>query len=183
MDLRVDQGEKRAHLSLRILGLDPGSHITGVGIVESSGSKLTHVHHQLIKAPKGLPLPARLQFIFKDLALIAQKYRPQVVVVEQVFLGKNVDSAFKLGHARGVCMLALHEVGAETFELSAKEVKKILTGHGGASKEQVRQMVCQWLRVELVEKEMDISDALSLAISGSFEYEKRLRMKQFEGGI
>jgi crossover junction endodeoxyribonuclease RuvC len=169
--------------TIRILGLDPGSHLTGLGIVESSGSEIRYLHHQLLKTPKGASLETRLRAIFNELSKVARTYQPDVVVVERVFLGKNVDSAFKLGHARGVCLLALQEVGAQMFEISAKEVKKLLTGNGGASKEQVRQMVCRWLNVELQEKEMDVSDALSLAISGSFEYEKRLRLRELQGGL
>lgn len=170
-------------MSLKILGLDPGSHLTGVGIVEVSGSKLTHLHHEVIKAPSKRPLEERLVVIYNQLSKVVERFQPEVVVVERVFLGKNVDSAFKLGHARGVCLLALQAGGAMTLEISAREVKKILTGSGAASKEQVRQMVCQWLSVDIVEKEMDISDALSLAISGCFEYEKRQRLKQLEGGL
>jgi len=157
--------------------------LTGVGIVESSGSEIRYLHHQLIKAPATAPLEIRLQWIHRELSNIAARFRPDVVMVERVFLGKNVDSAFKLGHARGVCLLALSVDGARVFEISAKEVKKLLTGNGGASKDQVRQMVEQWLRVELLEKEMDVSDALSLAISGSFEYEKRLKLRELQGGL
>lgn len=169
-------------MSLRILGLDPGSHITGVGIIETSGSNISYLHHALIKAPQ-VSLEARLKFIFHELTAVAQQFRPDVVVVERVFLGKNVDSAFKLGHARGVGLLAFSQSGAQVLEISAREVKKILTGSGSAGKEQVRQMVCQWLKVNLVEKEMDVSDALSLAISGCFEYEKRRRTKQLMGEL
>lgn len=169
-------------MSLRILGLDPGSHVTGVGIIETSGANISYLHHALIKAPQG-SLEARLKFIFHELTEVAQQFKPNIVVVERVFLGKNVDSAFKLGHARGVGLLTFFNSGAEVFEISAKEVKKILTGSGSASKEQVRQMVCQWLKVDLVEKEMDVSDALSLAISGCFEYEKRLRTRQLMGEL
>lgn len=167
---------------MRILGLDPGSHLTGIGIVETSGSEIRYLHHQLLRAPKGA-LEIRLQSLYDQLSAVTEQYRPDVIMIERVFLGKNVDSAFVLGHARGVCLLALQKYKPQTFEISAKEVKKLLTGSGAASKEQVRQMVCQWLRVELAEKEMDVSDALSLAISGSFEYEKRQRLKQLEGNL
>lgn len=167
---------------LKILGLDPGSHITGVGLIEVSGMNLKHVHHQLIRAPKG-PLEERLFNIYEQLKKVAELYRPELVVVERVFLGKNVDSAFKLGHARGVALMALHSAGAQVFEISAREVKKILTGSGAGSKEQVRQMVGQWLKIDILEKEFDVSDALSLAISGSFEYEKRKRLAQMEGQL
>lgn len=175
-------GGRELNLSLKILGLDPGSHITGVGIINTSDAKISYLHHELIKAPK-LSLEVRLQFIFNKLTQLMGHFRPDIVVVERVFLGKNADSAFKLGHARGVGLLAALNGGADIFEISAKEVKKILTGSGSASKEQVRQMVCQWLKVELIEKEMDVSDALSLAISGCFEYEKKQRMRQLEGGL
>lgn len=166
---------------MRILGLDPGSHLTGIGIVETSGSgEIRYLHHELVRAPKAA-LEIRLQSLYDQLSVLTDRFKPEVVMIERVFLGKNVDSAFVLGHARGVCLLALQKYKPQVLEISAKEVKKLLTGSGAASKEQVRQMVCQWLRVELAEKEMDVSDALSLAISGSFEYEKRLRLKQLEG--
>tara|TARA_Y100001935_G_scaffold253279_1_gene259121 strand:- start:5665 stop:6189 length:525 start_codon:yes stop_codon:yes gene_type:complete len=168
--------------SIRILGLDPGSHITGVGVVDVQGSQLIHQHHQVIRAPKAT-LEKRLIYLFEALKDLSHSYQPDVVVVERVFLGKNVDSAFKLGHARGVALMALYQGGGQIFEISAREVKKILTGSGSASKEQVRQMVGQWLKIDFQDKEMDVSDALSLAISGSFEYEKRLRLKQLEGEL
>ncbi len=166
---------------MKILGLDPGSHITGVGVIETTGGRISYLDHTLVKAPKGADLSKRLQFIYVQLTQLSARISPDIVVLERVFLGKNVDSAFKLGHARGVCMLAFSQ--SLILEIAAKEVKKILTGSGAASKEQVRQMVTQWLKIEIHEKEMDVSDALSLAISGCFEYEKRLRLKQLEGGL
>lgn len=176
-------GGREKTLSLKILGLDPGSHLTGVGIVQTSGSDISYLYHELIKAPRGASLPLRLHCIYDALLTLSQKFQPDVVVVENVFLGKNVDSAFKLGQARGAALLALTRTSSQILEISAREVKKILTGSGAAGKEQVRQMVCQWLKVDLKEKEMDVSDALSLAIAGCFEYEKKRRLQQLEGEL
>ncbi len=174
------------HKAIRILGIDPGSHLMGLGVIETQESRFIHIHHELIRAPKTADLGLRLVHIHKHLEAMLAQFRPDIVVVEQVFFGKNADSAFKLGHARGVALLGGQLSGAIVLEVSAREVKKILTGSGGASKEQVRDQVCRWLGLKIEQKEMDVSDALSLAIAGSFEYEKRLRLQKMErsmGGL
>lgn len=162
------------------MGIDPGSHLTGVGLIQASSTQLSYIHHQLIRAPKQAPLEERISVIFQNLQMVFKQHLPDLVIIERVFFGKNADSAFKLGHARGVAMLAAHQSGAQILEVSAKEVKKIITGSGAAAKEQVRDGVCRWLRIALQEREMDVSDALSLAIAGSFEYEKSLRIQKME---
>lgn len=177
----------KQHQSFRIMGIDPGSHTTGVGVIHVAGSQLTYDHHLLVKANKTAPLHERISQIYFQLEKVCAEYKPQVVVVEQVFFGKNADSAFKLGHARGVALLAAHNSGAQILEISAREVKKILTGSGSAEKHQVRDMLCRWLKLgsdhPVLSQALDASDALSLAIAGSFEYEKSLRLKEMGANL
>ncbi|RME15657.1 MAG: crossover junction endodeoxyribonuclease RuvC [Bdellovibrio sp.] len=145
-----------------ILGVDPGSRITGVAalLLRDDGAA------QLLKAdviciPKNLPFEEKLLFLKRSLMSWAQEFSFKEMVVEKVFLGKNADSAFKLGHARGICMLVAAELGATVYEYAAKKVKKMITGSGNASKEQVRFVLAQ--EFGPLSGFLDQSDALALA--------------------
>jgi len=147
---------------MRILGVDPGSRMTGYGIVEHVNGRLVHVDHGAIKTGVGT-FPHRLVDIQENLSRLIQAHVPNAMVVEEAFYARNVQSALKLGHVRGVVLLtaALHKI--EVYEYSPMEIKKALTGYGSAEKEQLRYMVCALLQLDRVFS-LDASDALAAAI-------------------
>ncbi|RIY32650.1 crossover junction endodeoxyribonuclease RuvC [Psittacicella melopsittaci] len=159
-----------------ILGLDPGSINTGYGIIEKKGSKLTYLTSGVISV-KGSEINSRLPIIFAQLQEVIAQYNPDHMVVEQVFIAQNPQSAIKLGMARGIAILAGSLGGATIFELSARQAKKFVTGIGSAKKEQVNRMVCRLLNLS-VKPKLDASDALALAISHAHTLNSRLLIQK-----
>jgi crossover junction endodeoxyribonuclease RuvC len=151
-----------------IIGLDPGSLFTGYGVVQINpdqydGRNPTYITHGVIKNTSKDEMSSRLLKIGEELAKVFANHQPKAVVVEKIFLGKNVDSAFKLGHVRGVAIYHAQKMGAEVHEYAAREVKKGITGYGAAEKEQVRFLVTNYLKISQ-KIEIDAADALALAI-------------------
>lgn len=150
-------------MSIRVLGIDPGSRKTGYGIVEHSGSSIRHVDNGVIVADVKDTMPLRLRQIYEGLVDVIQEYKPDRVAVETVFLGKNVSSALKLGQARGVALLAAATANLPLKEFSPMEVKRAVAGTGRADKHQVQEMVRMILGLPEVAQE-DAADALAVAI-------------------
>ncbi len=148
---------------MRILGIDPGSRATGYGVVEKQGNRLIHVDNGVILTGGSAPLSERLGIIYRQLSAVMEQYRPGAVAVEQIFLAKNALSALKLGHARGVAMLAGVHRELEIFEYTALQVKSAVVGYGRAGKGQIQEMVKILLKLPEIAQE-DASDALAVAI-------------------
>lgn len=144
------------------MGIDPGSRITGVGVIQAQGSTLKHVYSESLKLPKG-DLPTRLQSIYSRLQTIIAQTRPDVVSIEKVFLAKNPQSALILGHARGAAMLAAVNNELPVVEYSATEIKKTVVGRGRADKAQVQHMMRVLLGLRVAPEE-DAADALAAAV-------------------
>lgn len=147
---------------IRILGIDPGSRITGYGIIDSDGRRSVHVASGCIRAGDG-GLPARLQVIFRGVQQLMAEYHPAAVAVEQVFLSRNADSALKLGQARSAAICATFEVGVEVHEYAARAIKQAIVGIGHADKAQVGHMVAVLLNHREA-LQVDASDALAVAL-------------------
>lgn len=148
--------------SITILGIDPGSVVTGVGVVESRGNELKHVFSESLKLPKG-ELPIRLAAIYERLSRVIQETKPSVMAIERVFIAKNPQSALVLGHARGAAMLAAVNHELQILEYSATEIKKTVVGRGRADKAQVQHMMRVLLGLR-VAPDVDASDALAAAV-------------------
>ena len=146
-----------------ILGIDPGSRNTGFGVIHVKNGLLEHVSHGVIQLNPKDGFPARMRDLGQSLKKIFSKYQPNIVVIEKIFLGKNADSAFKLGHARGVAMYEAAVAGAEVLEYATRLVKKGITGKGSAQKEDVQVMLQRFLKIQKI-KSLDASDALALAV-------------------
>ena len=145
-----------------ILGIDPGSRITGYGVVRDSGRGCEYVASGCIRTGTGL-LHERLQIVFRGVREVIQTHGPVTMGIEKVFMAKNADSALKLGQARGAALVAAMEEGLEIAEYSATQVKQALVGSGGADKQQVQLMVMHLLK--LTQKpQIDASDALAIAL-------------------
>ncbi len=145
-----------------ILGVDPGSRLTGYGIINAVGNRLEYVTCGCIRLPD-VDHPQRLKQIFDSLCKIIEEYAPQECAIEEVFLGKSVSSALKLGQARGSAMVACLHHDLPVAEYSARKVKQALVGNGSAEKGQVQHMVKVLLGVAGNVQE-DAADALAIAI-------------------
>mgnify|MGYP006279538599 CR=1 FL=1 len=152
-----------------ILGIDPGSRICGYGILEISNREIIAAGCDTIRLTGVKEFPQRLKLIFEKIDSIIKKYKPDIFVIESIFYGKNIKSAFKLGHARGVMLLAAAKNNLEIHEYSPREIKKAIVGNGNASKKQVKYMVERVLNINLSSKSQDAADALAAAIC---EYNK-----------
>ena len=146
-----------------ILGIDPGSRNTGFGVIHAKNGLIEHISHGVIQLDPKDGFPARMKDLGESLKKIFAKYQPDQVVIEKIFLGKNADSAFKLGHARGVAMYEAAACGAEVFEYATRLVKKGITGKGSADKDDVQLMLQRFLKIQKI-KRLDASDALALAV-------------------
>ena len=146
-----------------ILGVDPGSHATGYGVIET-GPVVRMLGGGVIRCAKGAPLPERLLTIHTELTAAIGRYNPEAMAVEDLFNAKNARSSLILGHARGVILLAGSTAGLAVAEYAPREVKQALTGNGAAAKEQVRFMVMRLLGLR-DEPPLDQSDALAVALA------------------
>ncbi|MGH7828316.1 MAG: crossover junction endodeoxyribonuclease RuvC [Candidatus Binatia bacterium] len=147
----------------RILGIDPGSIVTGWGVVEAVGSSLRHVAHGTIHSSAAVGQSARLKSIYQGIDEALAAYRPDGISLERVFFARNAQSALKLGQARGVALLAAAQNQTVVHEYSAAEIKMAVVGYGQATKEQVQMMVASLLRIP-AKPAADAADALAAAI-------------------
>lgn len=151
-----------------ILGVDPGSVVTGYGIIKYDKNKMTAVDQGIIAPKLSGTFPERLKCIYDRLCGIISLYKPDEFAIETAFYGKNVQSALKIGMARGISVLAAANSGIPITEYSPREVKKAVVGVGSATKAQVQYMVSSLLGIEGPFKRFDESDALSIAICHAF---------------
>jgi crossover junction endodeoxyribonuclease RuvC len=148
---------------MRTIGIDPGSLITGYGIIEPVDGRPCHVASGRVIAPAGMAFNGRLKAIYSHLTEVIARHTPQVMAIEDLFFARNVKTALKLGHVRGVAMLAGLNAGLPIAEYSPLVVKQALVGYGRAQKEQVQEMVRLLLGLEAV-PDSDTADALAVAI-------------------
>ena len=148
-----------------ILGIDPGSRITGYGIIREANRKLQYVDSGCIRTSEG-ELSQRLLEIFNGICELMDSFQPNEVAIEQVFMHQNVNSALKLGHARGVAMVACASHRVTVSEYSARAVKQSVAGYGAAEKHQVNHMVVSLLMLNSA-PQSDAADALAIAICHS----------------
>jgi crossover junction endodeoxyribonuclease RuvC len=151
---------------LRILGIDPGSQRTGVGLIEADPlGHAVHVHHQTLHLTDNESFALRLKQIFDDLGALLDEWRPHEVAIERVFAARNnADSVLKLGQARGAAICAVVSRGLAIHEYAAKEVKQAVVGTGGADKAQIQHMVGVLLR-QPGKLQADAADALAIALT------------------
>ena len=147
-----------------VLGIDPGTAITGYGLVSERDTQAIAVAQGAILTPANEPLPDRLVTIHRELTRIIEQYRPDSAAVEQLFFNKNVRTALSVGHARGVTLLALAQANVPIYEYTPLEVKLAVTGNGRADKHQIQQMITLLLGLDAVPKPDDVADALAVAV-------------------
>jgi crossover junction endodeoxyribonuclease RuvC len=146
-----------------VLGVDPGSRVTGYGLIRKARGNLTCIHKGTIRPPAKIPFYERIHAIFRAMVEIITTHRPEEMAVEDIFFAKNVKSSLKIGHARGAVLIAAVQCGVKIFDYTPLEIKSAVVGYGRAPKEQVRSMVQVILRLNEC-PELDASDALAAAI-------------------
>ncbi len=149
---------------MRVLGIDPGTAITGYGVVEGESDSLILTTYGAITTPASQPLSQRLQQIYRELRALIAEWRPDSGAVEELFFSKNVRTALAVGQARGVALLALSDAGLSIQEYKPAEVKQAVAGYGAAPKEQVQAMVQLLLGLDDIPRPDDAADALAVAI-------------------
>lgn len=146
-----------------VLGVDPGSHTTGYGLVEKKNNQLICIHSGRVTSSAKIPFYNRIHRIFEAMVELMSHYHPLEMAIEDLFYAKNIKSSLKLGHARGAVLIAAVQCGVRIFEYTPLEIKKSVVGYGRASKEQVRSMVQMILNLKTISN-LDTSDALAAAI-------------------
>ncbi len=160
----------------RVIGIDPGSQRTGVGIIDvATDGKLRHVFHTAINVTAEASFPQRLKRIFDEVCAIMAAYAPETCAVERVFMARNPDSALKLGQARGAAICAVASKGVSMHEYAATEVKQSVVGSGRADKTQVQHMVGALLQLP-GPLQADAADALAIAITHAHAGSSMLRL-------
>ncbi|MFN2244429.1 MAG: crossover junction endodeoxyribonuclease RuvC [Anaerolineae bacterium] len=147
-----------------VLGIDPGTAITGFGLVREEEEGLALVAYGVITTAANQPLPERLQLIYQGLAQVTRQHQPQQAAVEELFFSRNARTALSVGHARGVALLALADAGLPIYEYKPLEIKQAITGYGGADKGQVQEMVRLLLNLDHVPQPDDAADAVAVAV-------------------
>ncbi|MCH8867739.1 MAG: crossover junction endodeoxyribonuclease RuvC [Proteobacteria bacterium] len=158
----------------RILGIDPGSRITGFGVLDFDGDRPTYVASGTVRSLDG-SFAERLKKIFVAVGEIVQQYQPDIVAIETVFMARNAGSALKLGHARSAALCATFAFDVDVFEYAPREIKQAVVGTGAASKAQVQHMVVALLRLDGVPSS-DAADALATALCHGHQHALKLRL-------
>ena len=149
---------------MRILGIDPGYAIIGLGMIDYTGNKFTTIAYDAITTDAGTPTPQRLQKIYRALTLYIEKYKPDAIAVEELFFNSNQKTAIHVAQARGVIIVAAVNSGVELFEYTPLQIKQAVTGYGRADKTQIQQMTKMLLNLNAVPKPDDVADGLAVAI-------------------
>ncbi|WP_076798255.1 crossover junction endodeoxyribonuclease RuvC [Chloroflexus islandicus] len=153
---------------MRTLGIDPGTATMGWGVVEITGGQLRLIETGALTTPAGMPQPERLLQLYNGLCAIIERLRPDTAAVEELFFGKNVNTALTVGQARGVALLALAQAGIPVHEYKPLAVKQAVAGYGGADKRQMQEMVRLTLGLTTTPRPDDAADALAIAICHAY---------------
>jgi len=146
-----------------ILGIDPGSRVTGYGLINAFGNRNEYIASGCIRTTGHDELPARLHEIFTGIQAIIERYQPVEVAIEKIFMARSAESALKLGHARGVALVAAVNNELPIFEYEARKVKQAVVGSGAANKSQVQHMVKTLLNLP-ADPQQDAADALAICL-------------------
>ena len=162
-----------------ILGIDPGIAIVGYGIIECFGNSHKPIEYGCITTDSNLDFPDRLKIIYDEMSNIIDTYKPEDMAIEELFFNKNVKTAIKVGHARGVEILAAVNKGLDIYEYTPLQIKQGIVGYGRAEKHQVQEMVKMFLNLKEIPKPDDAADALAVALchASCLKFKENFRMK------
>lgn len=155
---------------MRIIGIDPGYAIVGVGAVDYTGNRFTGAQYGAITTPAGMPTPQRLKIIYDEISEVMDTYKPDAVSIEELFFNNNAKTAIVVGQARGVLLLAAQMREIPIYEYTPLQIKQALTGYGRADKKQMQIMVKKMLGFNAIPKPDDAADALAAAICHAYSY-------------
>jgi len=156
---------------LRVLGIDPGTQTVGYGFVEMNAGRCAAADYGEIKVPRDMAFPQRLKRIHDSVLELIDRTRPDAVSIEETYVTSNAKTTLRLGHARGVILLAAVQRGVAIAEYAPREIKMAVLGSGGAGQSQVQWMVCQLLKLEPSGISEDAADALAAALCHGFRCE------------
>lgn len=170
---------------MRILGIDPGTAITGFGVIELENGKYRVLDYGCIKTEKHLPLQERLMQIGKDLGKLIKLWKPENAAVEELFFAKNVKTALSVAHARGVIIKTFAENKIPLAEYKPNQVKNTICGDGKALKPQIQKMICILLKLTETPKPDDAADALAIALCHAFHQRlaERVATSRLQAGL
>lgn len=163
-------------LNMRILGIDPGFAIVGIGIIEYTGNKFKVIEYTKITTEAHTDFPGRLKKIFDELNEIINEYKPDAIAIEELFFNNNAKTAINVGQGRGVCLLCGAINNIPIYEYTPLQIKQAVVGYGRAVKEQVQQMVKVLLNLEKIPKPDDVADALAVAVCHAHSYRMNTRL-------
>ena len=150
---------------MRIIGIDPGTATTGFGVIDYDRGNYKFVDAGVITTLPDVPMPERLAQIHADLTQLVAETKPDAAAIELLFFGTNVTTAMTVGQARGIALLVLQTAGLSIAEYNPMQIKVSITGHGGAKKPQIQEMVKMLLKLNAIPKPDDAADALAIAIT------------------
>lgn len=153
---------------MRVLGIDPGTQVVGYGFVDMESGRFRNVEFGEIRPPKDVAFSARLADIHRSVQELIDRVRPDAVSVEEAYVTINAKTTLRLGHARGVILLAAVQRGVAVAEYAPREIKMAVLGRGGAAKAQIQWMVCQVLHLDPACVSEDAADALAAAVCHAF---------------
>lgn len=148
-----------------VIGIDPGIAIVGFGIIEQKGSQLVPIQYGSIQTKAGVETAVRLKQVYEAAVQLIEQYKPDVMAIEKLYFNRNVTTAFIVGQARGVIMLAAEQAGIPIYEYTPLQVKQSVVGYGKAEKKQIQEMVRMLLSLREAPKPDDVADALGVAIT------------------
>ena len=149
---------------MRILGIDPGYGITGIGLIEANRNQFQFLRCGTITTPPNTEFSWRLEVIYNDMVQLLQVAKPDVVAIEELFFGHNVTTGINVAQSRGVILLAIRQAGLEVYSYKPMQVKQALVGYGGATKRQMQDMTMRLLHLNAMPKPDDAADAIAIAL-------------------
>lgn len=164
---------------MRILGIDPGIAIVGTGIVDYEANKFKAVYYDAVTTKAHTPIEERIVHVYDELGRLMDLYKPEAVSMEELFFNNNAKTAFAVGQARGVALLAAAKRNIPIFSYTPLQVKQAVTGYGRADKNQVQQMVKSFLGLRAVPKPDDVADALAMAICHAHFYGFNSKLEKY----
>ena len=149
---------------MRILGIDPGYGITGIGLIEAQRGNAQLLRCGAITTPAGMDFSTRLEIIYEDMRKLLEVTKPEAVAIEELFFGHNVTTAIGVAQSRGVILLAIRQAGLPVFQYKPVQVKQAVVGYGNATKHQVQDMTKRLLHLDELPKPDDAADAIAIAL-------------------